>query len=157
MIGRPLGGEVQGHLGEVVGDHRTGGHIDHRRNGDALGIVRNALEVGVLQPRDLQHRVDATGVQVKGPAALIVGGTAKAYGDNLFQPEQPPHDDGAIGPRAGPRDDQPVPARFDGITVSAIGGDPGGDVVGVAREIAAYEVAGHDYQGAMASHDRSHC
>jgi hypothetical protein len=46
-----------------------------------------------------------------------VGRTAKTNGQNVFQAEQAPDDDGAIGPRAGAGDDQPVAARLYRIAV----------------------------------------
>jgi hypothetical protein len=61
---------------------------------------------------------------------------AKPNRQHRFQAEQPPHDDRAVGPRTGPRDDQPIPTRPDRITVPPVRGDTGGDVVGDARELA---------------------
>ena len=85
-----------------------------------FSVVRDAGEVGVLQPRDLQHGVDTAGVEVEGPASLVVGRPAEADGQHVFQAEQATHDDRAVGPRAGPRDDQPVATGFDGIAVAAV-------------------------------------
>lgn len=85
---------------------------------------------------DLQHWVEATWVEVEGPAACIVRWSAKANRQNLFQAEQSSHNDRAVGPRTGPRDDQAVAAWFDGIAVAAVSGDAAADVVGVAIEFA---------------------
>ena len=137
VILRPLGRQVERHLREVVGDHLTGRHVDDRGHRDALRVVRDAGEVRVLQPRDLQHRVDTAGVEVEGPAAFVVRRPAEADGQHVFQAEQATHDDRAVGPRAGPRDDQPISTGFDGIAVTTVRGDAGGDVVGVAVELAA--------------------
>ncbi len=133
----PLGGEVQRHLREVVGDDLTRRHVHDRRDGDALRIVGDAVVVRVAQVVNLQYRVDAAGVQVERPAALVVRRPAKANRQNVFQAEQASHDDRAVRPRAGPRDDQPVAVRLDGIAVAAVGRDARGDVVGVAVELAA--------------------
>ena len=52
-------------------------------------------------------------------------------------PEQPPHDDRAVGPRARAGDDQPVAAGLHRIAVAPVRRDAGGDVIGVAFEVAA--------------------
>ena len=136
VIGRPLGRQVQCHLREVVSDHSSARHVDDRGDSDALRIVGEAGEVRVLQTGNLQHRVDAAGVEIESPAALVMGWPAKPNGENIFQSQQPPDDDRAVGPRAGSRDDQPIPARLHRVAVAAVGGDPGFDVFGVAGEFA---------------------
>src|SRR5206468_6405200 len=103
-------------------------HLDDRGHRDALLVVSEALEVGVLEPGNLQHRVDATWVEIEGPAVVIVRWSAKANGEHVFQAKQASHDDRAVGPWAGARDDQPVAVGFDGIAVAAVGRDAGGDV-----------------------------
>ncbi len=136
VVGGPLGGQVERHLREVVGDDLPRRHIDDRGHRDALGVVRVAGEEGVAQPRDLQHRVDAARVQVECPASLVVGGSAKANGQHVFQAQQPADDDRAVGPWTGPATIRRYRPGSHGIAVAAIGGDAGGDVVGVAVEFA---------------------
>src|SRR5271163_1324263 len=136
MVGRPLSRQIQRHLREVVGDHRSGRHVDDRGHGDAFRIVRKACEIRVLQTRNLQHRVDAAGIEIESPTALVMGWPAKPNGQHAFQSKYPANDDRAVGPRAGASDDQPVPVRLHRIAVAAVGGDPGFDVLGVAGELA---------------------
>ena len=125
-------------------------HVDDGRHRDPLGVLRVTGEEGLLQPLDAQHRVATAGVEVEGPRPLVVGRAGQAEGQRVLQAEQPPHDDRAVRPRAGPGRDQPVPTRLDrpvpGPVVAAhaeavladraVGGDPVGDVVGVAVEVA---------------------
>ena len=132
---RPLGREVERDLREVVGDDGLGRDVDDRRHRDALRVLRVAGEVGLLQPLVAQHRVAAAGVEVEGPAALVVRRAAQAHRDRRLQAEQPPHDDRAVGPRAGAGGDQPVAARLDRPAVAAVGGDPVGDVLVVPLEL----------------------
>ena len=84
-----------------------------------------------------EHRVDPPGIEVEGPAPLVVGRAANAQRENVFQPQQAADDGGPVGPGAGPGDDQPVAARLDRIAIPAVTGDPGGDVPGVADEFSA--------------------
>lgn len=63
----PLGLEVDGDLLEVVRHDSTGGHVHDRGHRDATGVFGVALEVGVLDAGDLQHRVEAAGIEVEGP------------------------------------------------------------------------------------------
>ena len=135
MVRGPLQRQVEGDLREVVGDHLAGRHVDDRGHGDALGVVREPREERVLEPLDAEHRVAAVGVEVEGPAALVVGRSAHAHAEHVLEAEQPPHDDRAVGPRAGPGDDQPVAVRLDRPAVPAVRGDPVLDVVGVAGEV----------------------
>ena len=95
-----------------VGTSTIAGTVMPRR------VVREPGEVGVLQPLDAEHRVDAAGVEVEGPAALVVGRAADAHRERVLEPEQPPHDDRAVRPRARPGDDEPVAAGLDGIAVA---------------------------------------
>ena len=136
VVGPPLGGHVQGDLGEVVGDDLAGGHVDDRGHGDAAVVAGEPGEVRLLQPFDAEHRVAAARVEVEGPAALVVGRAADAHRQDVLQPEQPAHDDGPAGPRAGPADHQPVAAGLDRVAVPAVGGDPGRDVAGIPDELA---------------------
>lgn len=137
----PFGGEVQGDLGVVVGDHLAGRHVDHGGHGDPARVIREAGQVGVAQPVDAEHRIDLARIEIKGPAQLVMGGPAQPERDDLLQPEQAAHDEGAVGPGAGAGGDQPVPIRRHRVAVSAVRGDPGGDVVGVALELARLDVA----------------
>ncbi|QGW33453.1 hypothetical protein MAA44156_03270 [Mycobacterium avium subsp. avium] len=140
----PLRRQIQRHLREVVGHHRPGPDVHDGGHRDALGVAGEPLEVGVLQPGNLEDRVDAAGIEIERPAALVVGGAAKANGQNTFQAQQPAHDDRPVGPRAGARHDQPIAAGLDRVAVAAVGGDAGGDVVGVAGELPRPgDVAGH--------------
>src|SRR5262249_25809405 len=77
---------------------------------------------------------------------------AKPNGQNAFQPQQAPDDDRAVGPRARASNDQPIPAGFHWIAVASVVGDAGGDVVGVAGELARPgNVGGHDGNSAAAT------
>ena len=76
-------------------------------------------------------------------------GPAIAHRQHVLEPEQPAHDDRPVGPGAGPGDDQPVPAGLDRKAVAAVGGDPGGDVAGVALELGARG----DVTGRLGGHD----
>src|SRR5690606_34383503 len=137
VVVAPLAGEVERHLGVVVGHHLAGGDVDDGGDGDPARVVREAGEVGLLQPLDAEHRVPAVRVEVEGPRALVVRRTGQPEGDDVLQAEQPPHDDGAVRPRAGAGRDQPVATRLHRVPVRAVTGDPGGDVVGVAGELLA--------------------
>jgi hypothetical protein len=119
----PLGGQVEGDLGVVVGDHLAGLDLDHRRDGDPLRVVGVAGEVGLLQPLDAEHGVAPARVEVEGPAALVVGGPAHAHRQHVLEAEQPAHDDRPVRPRAGPGDHQAVPAGLDRVAVAAVGRD----------------------------------
>jgi hypothetical protein len=136
VVGPPLEEQVPGDRREVVGDHLPGRHVDHRRHGDPLVVVGEAGEVRLLQPLDAEHRIAPAPVEVEGPASLVVGRPADAHRQHVLEPEQPAHDDGPAGPRAGPADHQPVAPGLDRVAVPAVGGDPGGDVAGVAGELA---------------------
>ena len=76
-------------------------------------VVGEAREVGLLDPLDAEHRVDPAGVEVEGPAALVVDRAAGAERDHVLEPEQLAHDDRPGRPRARLRGDQPVAARLD--------------------------------------------
>ena len=86
------------------------GYVHHGRDGDAAGVVGEAAEVVLLQALDAQHRIPAVRVQVEGPGAGVVGGAGQAERDGVLQAEQPAHDHGAVGPRAGAGGDQAVAA-----------------------------------------------
>ena len=130
----PLGLEVDGDLLEVVRHDGTCRHVDDRGHRDATGVFGVAREVGVLDARALQHRVEAAGVEVEGPAAPVVRRPADPHRQRVLEPEQPAHDDRAVGPGARPRDDETVAARLDGEAVAPVGGDAGRDVARVALE-----------------------
>ena len=131
VVFRPLGRQIERDLRVVVGHHLAGRDVDHRRNGDAAGVVRVAGEVGVPEPLDPQDRVASTGVEVERPAALIVRGATHAHRQHALEAEQSTHDDRAVRPRARPRDDEAVAPRLDREPVPAVGGDPGGQIVRV--------------------------
>jgi hypothetical protein len=132
----PLRGQVEGDLREVVGDDLAAAHVDDGGHGDAQRILGVVGEEGLLQPLDAQHGVAAAGVEVEGPAALVVRRAADSHGQHVFQAEEPAHDRRAVRPRAGPRDDQPVAAGLDGEAVPTVGGDAGGQVALVAHVLA---------------------
>ncbi len=139
--GRPRDGncfhsvDVESDLGEVVGDHLPV-EISTIAGTVMRGVVGEAGEVGVLQSGDPQHGIDTARIEVERPAPLVVRGTADAHGQNIFQAQQAADDDRAIGHgHRGPR--STVPPGLYGIAVPAVGGDPGGDVAGVAREFLA--------------------
>src|SRR5699024_11089277 len=92
VVLRPLGGEVQGDLGEVVGDHCAAGDVHDGGHGDPARVVRHPGEVSLLQPFDTQDRVHAAGVQVERPGPCVMGGTGEPHGDRVLQPEQSAHD-----------------------------------------------------------------
>ena len=102
VVVTPLGRQVEGQLREVVGHDDSPGDVDDRRDGDASRVPREALVVRVLDPRDAQHRVDPTGVEVEGPGVGVMGRAADPHGDGVLQPEESSHDGGAVGPGAGP-------------------------------------------------------
>src|SRR5690625_634969 len=133
----PFGGEVQRDLWEVVGDDLPGGDLDDGRDGDAAVVVRETGEVGLLEPFDTEYWVDLAGVEIEGPAALIVGGSGQAEGDDVLQAEESANDQGAVGPRARTGGDQPVATGFDGVAVVTVTGDAGLDVVGISVEVTA--------------------
>jgi hypothetical protein len=137
VVRTPLGRQVQRDLREVVGDHLPRGDVDHCRHRDAALVVGEAGEEGLLQPLDAEHRVAAPGVQVEGPAALVVRRPAHTHRQHRLEAEQPSYDDRPVGPRARPGDHQPVPPRLDRVAVAAVLGDAGGDVLHVAGELAA--------------------
>ncbi len=132
--GAPLGLEVEVHLLEVVGDDGSGGDLDDRGHRDAARVVGVAREVGVLDARDAEHGVEAVGVEVEGPAALVVGRAADPHREGVLEAEQAPHDDRAVRPRAGAGHDEPVAVGLDGKPLGAVGSDPRRDVARVAVE-----------------------
>lgn len=75
---RPLRGEVEGDLREVVRDDGSGGDVHHGGHGDAAGIVGEACEERLLEAFDPQHGVDSAGIQVERPRACVVRGTRHA-------------------------------------------------------------------------------
>src|SRR5262249_11023925 len=119
---------------EIVGDHRAGGDVDDRRDGDTFGVVGEPLEVSLLQPGDLEHWVNTIGIEIESPTALVMGWAAKPNGENIFQAQQPTDDDRAVGPWTSAANDEPIPAGLNRIAVASVGGDAGGDVVRVAVE-----------------------
>ena len=144
MVLAPLARQIEREGGDVVGHHLTGGDVDDRRHGDASVIVRKPGEIRLAQALVAEHGVAATGIEVERPAALVVGRPADAHRHHSFQPEQAAHDDRPVRPRAGSGDDEAVAARFHLPLAAAVGGDPIGDVVGIALERAALlDVGGH--------------
>ncbi|STX14334.1 Uncharacterised protein [Kytococcus sedentarius] len=148
VVRGPLAGEVERQLCEVVGDHLPGGHLHHRRDGDAQRVVGHAGVVALAQPVHPEHGVEAVGIEVEVPGGLAVHGVGQAQGDDLLQAQQAAHDDGAVRPRAGPCGDQPVAAGLHRpghlphlLAGRAGGGGVGGDAVG--------EVAGVSFEGAL--------
>ena len=109
-------------------------------------VVGVAREERLLQPLDPEHRVPVVGVEVEGPAALVVDRARRAERDGVLEAEQAADDDRPARPRAGPRGDQAVAARLDrpqlALDRAVLGdplvpGDPVGDVGGVALELLA--------------------
>src|SRR5699024_2360870 len=137
MVGGPLRGEVLGDLREVVGHDGAGGDVDDGGNGDAARVVWEAGEERLLEAFDPEDGIDPAGIEVEGPRSRIVGGTGHAQRDDVLEPEQAADDDRAIRPRAGPRGDETVPARFDGPLSVGIVEDAVVDVVRVALEFLA--------------------
>ena len=88
MVLAPLEEEVVGDLREVVGHDLAGLDVDDRRHGDAAGVVGLAGEVRLLEPLDAEHRVDAAGVEVEGPAALVVGRAGAPHEIDVLEAEQ---------------------------------------------------------------------
>ena len=117
MQGRPLGGEVQGDLLEVVGDQLTAGDIDDGGDADPAGIARLALVVRLVQEADAEDRVPAVRVEGEAPAAVVLDGVGDGQGERVLQAEQPPGDQRAARPGAGAADDQAVAAGLDGPAV----------------------------------------
>ncbi len=130
MVRGPLGREVEGDLGEVVGDQFAARDVDDRRHRDPLGVVGEAGEVGILEAGDAEDWVDAVGIEVEGPRPLVVGRPGQAERDRRLEAEQPTHDQGAVGPRAGGGRHQSVAACLDRPT--AIDGGADGGTVGGA-------------------------
>jgi len=96
-----------------------------------------------------------------------VGGAGLAEADDVLKAQQPAHNDSAVGPRARPCCDQPVPPRLNRPARLAIGsggtvaGDSVLDVIGVPGELAAGDVrpAGavfFDFAGLL-THDFTLC
>lgn len=135
----PLGGEVEGHLAELVGDHGAGGDVDDGRDSDSPRIVRVPRQVGVFQARDLQDRVETVGVEVEGPAVRVMGRATQAHRQHRLQTQQSAHDDRSVRPGACAGDDQPVPAGLDLECLArgsdAVTRDAGVDVSGVPHEL----------------------
>jgi hypothetical protein len=120
---------------EISGGHR-----------DALVVRRVASEVGLLQPLQPEHRVTPAGVEVEGPAVLVVGRPAQPEREHVLQAQELPDDDRPGRPRARLGRDQPVAAgvgrpgrHLERLLERVLGagrltGDPVGEVVGVALE-----------------------
>ena len=136
----PLGRQVDGDLRVVVGDHRLGRDIDDGGHGDALGVVREAGEVGLLEPLVAEHRVSPARIEVEGPAALVVGRATDAHRQDVFESEQPAHDDRPVGPWAGPGDNQSVAPRLHRPLRIGVGGDPILDVLRIPLELPGLDV-----------------
>src|SRR5690606_30342477 len=129
----PLAAHVEGDLREVVGDDGTAGNVDDRGHGDALRVAGDAAVVGLGEPVDAEHGVEPVGVEVERPRPHVVRRPAERDRDGVLEPEQPPHDDRAVRPRARACHDEPVAARLGGPAVGGDAGDAGLDVGGVPR------------------------
>ena len=134
VAGRPLRREVQRDLRVVVRDHLLGRDVHHRRHGDTSVVAGIAREVPLLQPFEVEDRIAAASIEVERPAALVVHRRAHAHRQHWFEPEEPPHDDGPVGPRTRPGHDQPVAAQHHGPAETTVGRDAIGEVVGVGLE-----------------------
>src|SRR5690606_17997774 len=91
---------------------------------------------------DAEDGVAVVGVVVEPPAALVVQRAGDAHRQDGLEPEQPPDDHAAVRPRAGARDDQPVPARLDRPRRRTVGGDALGE-----RDRLAFEGVGSGLGG----------
>ncbi|MNI41130.1 hypothetical protein D3C73_953750 [compost metagenome] len=117
----PLSGEVQRDLGEVVGHYRAAGNVHYGRNGDPARVVGEAAEVRFLQSFNAQDGIFALRVHIKSPGSGIVGGAGLAEADDILKSQEPTDNDGPVGPGAGPRRNQPIPAGFHWPTRFAVG------------------------------------
>ena len=136
---RPLSREVERDLGVVVGDDLSGTLLDDRWHRDSAGITGKTLFVGVLQSWDVQNWIDAARIQVEGPGVGVVGWATDTHGECVAKAKQLAHDDGAVRPRAGASDHEPVATGLcEVLTLGRRrGNDPVGDVVPVTRELLA--------------------
>ena len=110
-------------------------HVDDRGHGDALRVV------GMRERRRRCSRGSSApgrraGIQVERPTARR-GRCAEPDGDRVLQTQQPPDDDRPVRPQAGPARRSAGNGRPRPGSRHAVGGDAGGDVVGVAVELAA--------------------
>src|SRR5699024_4583951 len=137
MVVGPFGVEVAGDLVEIVGDDRAVTLVDHGRHGDAARVIGLALEVGVLQALDAEHRVDAALVEVEGPRPRVMHRAGHAHGNDVLQAQQAADDNRAVRPRTRLRRNQAVTVRFGRVPVLPVLGDAGGDVAHVALEVRA--------------------
>ena len=131
----PLDLEIDRDLRVVVRDDLPARDLDDRRDGDAAGILGEPREVRLLKALDLEGGVEAAGIEVEGPAALVVSRTGHPETDGLLEAEQATHDRRAVGPRARPRRNEPIPAGLDGPAVAPVGGDAVLDVRRVSSEL----------------------
>ena len=130
----PLGGQIERHLGEVVGHHPARRDVDDRGHGDAPRVTGPPGEVRVGEPLDPEHGVLTAGVEVERPAAGVMGRSAHAHRQRALEPQQAADDDGPVGPGAGPRHHQAVTARCRREAVAPVPGDACGQVLPVADE-----------------------
>jgi hypothetical protein len=118
VVPPPLRGQVERQPGDVVGDDLPGRDVHDRGDGDPLVVSRVAGEVGLLEPLDPEHGVPAARVEVEGPAPLVVRRPAYAHAEDVLETEEASHDDRAVRPRAGARDDETVAVRLDRVAVA---------------------------------------
>ena len=143
-VGRPLAVElgpfarqVESDLRVVVRDDLPARNVDDGGHRDAPRVVGKACEEGLLEPLDSENRVDASRIEVEGPAARVVRRAGHPEADRRLEAEQPPDDHGTVRPRARPRGDEPVATGLDRPAVAGVPRDAILDVVGVPRELLA--------------------
>ena len=111
--GRPLGDEVEVELLVRVCHHGLGGQVDQRRHRDAARIVRDAVEVGLLQAVQAGDGIPLVRVEVEDPGVDVVRGAGQAQGDGVLEAHEAADDDAPAGPRAGSGGHEPVTAGLD--------------------------------------------
>jgi hypothetical protein len=113
-------------------------------------------QVRFRQKLEVAHGVGAVTVPLgKAPAVVIADGIDDRHRDRILEAEQPPHDDGAVGPRTRERHIQVIPPRLCGKARRAIRGDASPNGVLLANE---YTI-GADFRGklALVRHASSWC
>jgi len=98
VVGPPLGGQVEGDLGVVIGHDLAGGDVHDGGDGDAAVVAGDPGEVGLLQPLDAKDRVAAARVEVERPASRVMDRPGHTHRQHVLQAEQAADDDGAVGP-----------------------------------------------------------
>ena len=129
----------------IIGHNATGGFLHDGRNRNAARVIREALEISVLQAWNLKHRVNAAFVQVELPGTHIVGRAGQRQRDGIFQAHQATRNNGAVCPRASTGNGQTVTASFLWPVESAVcllrrfanaGDNTVLDVIGIAHKFA---------------------